>query len=202
MRVEISIVYGIIFSNYLIGSLPFGLIFSKTLRGIDPRSGGSGNIGATNVWRVVGKKEGLITVLCDLLKGIPLLGVAQSLGLDDRVLYLVALAAIIGHIFSIFLKFRGGKGVATSLGVLLILSPKLVFVAFIFWAGSVYLSKISSVGAITAFGLLPFLAFLLRPERDFIIFVSTISALVLLRHGGNIQRLIHGNEKGFQTLRK
>ncbi len=195
MRADIFNAVAIIIASYLIGSLPFGLILSKTLRGIDPRTQGSGNIGATNVWRVVGKKEGVITVLCDLLKGMPLLLLAKTIEMDSKIVYLVALAAVFGHIFSIFLNFKGGKGVATSLGVLLMLSPKLVLVASLFWAVSVFLSKISSVGALTAFSLLPILAYFLQMDRHFLLLVTTISLLVLVRHRENIRRLLKGKEQ-------
>lgn len=183
-----------ILANYLIGSLPFGLMVSKILQGIDPREKGSGNIGATNVLRVVGKKAAILTLFFDLVKGLPLIIVARQLGFDERTILLVAFAAILGHIFSIFLKFKGGKGVATSFGIILILAPHIALVGLVLWGGGVFFGKYSSVGALTAFGALPFLAFFSQRETDFILFATLITFLVYLRHWGNIRRLIQGKE--------
>ena len=184
---------GMILAAYLIGSIPFGLLISK-MRGLDPRRGGSGNIGATNVLRVVGKKEAALTLILDMLKGLVPIFSAGLLELQEQAVLLVALAVILGHIFPVFLKFKGGKGVATSFGVFLALSPKVALLALVFWIAGVYLGKYSSIGALTAFGVLPFLALLLKPESGFILFASVVSVLVYIRHWENIQRLIQGKE--------
>ncbi|MFQ5597257.1 MAG: glycerol-3-phosphate 1-O-acyltransferase PlsY [Nitrospiria bacterium] len=193
---------GLVLSNYFIGSLPFGLMLSKLSRGLDPRKKGSGNIGATNVLRVVGKKEAVLTVSCDLLKGIPLIFVASRLGLDEKTILLIAISAVLGHMFSIFLKFKGGKGVATSFGIFLVVSPQIALIGFFVWMAAVLLSRYVSVGALTAFGLLPFLALLFKPEKNFVFFASTIAILIYFRHWENICRLIQGKEGGLQSLRK
>src|SRR3569832_414954 len=184
---------GMILAAYLIGSIPFGLLISK-IRGVDPRRGGSGNIGATNVLRVVGKKEAALTLIFDALKGFAPIFASGLLELQEQAILIVAFAVILGHIFPVFLKFKGGKGVATSFGVFLALAPKIALVALILWIAGVYLGKYSSIGALTAFGALPFLALLLKREPGLILFASVIAVLVYIRHWENIQRLIQGKE--------
>lgn len=183
-----------IFANYLVGSLPFGLIVSKILQGTDPRKQGSGNIGATNVLRVVGKKAAGITLLCDLLKGLPLIIAAKQVGFDERTVLFVAVAGILGHVFSVFLKFKGGKGVATSFGIILVLAPHVALIGLLLWGGGVFFGKYSSAGALAAFGALPLLAFFLDTSPDFFLFTGFVSLLVYFRHLENIRRLIQGKE--------
>jgi len=183
-----------IFANYLVGSIPFGLIVSKVFQGTDPRKQGSGNIGATNVLRVVGRKAAGITLLCDLLKGLPLIIAARQMGFDEKIVLLIALAAILGHVFSIFLKFKGGKGVATSFGIILVLAPQVALIGLLLWGGGVFFGKYSSAGALTAFGTLPLLAFFMDLGTDFLIFTGFVSILVYFRHLENIRRLIQGTE--------
>ncbi len=184
-----------IFANYLVGSLPFGLIVSKILRGSDPRKQGSGNIGATNVLRVVGKKAAGLTLLCDLLKALPLVIAAQQMGFSERTILLIAVAGILGHVFSVFLKFKGGKGVATSFGVVLVLAPHLALIGLLLWGGGIFFGKYSSAGALTAFGLLPLIAFFSDVSPDLFLFTGFVSLLVYFRHLGNIRRLIQGTEE-------
>lgn len=184
---------GMILAAYFIGSIPFGLLVSK-IRGIDPRRGGSGNIGATNVLRVVGKKEAVLTLIFDALKGFVPIFSAGLLELQEQAVLAAALAVILGHIFPVFLRFKGGKGVATSFGVFLALAPKIALLALVLWIGGVYLGKYSSIGALTAFGALPFLALILNREVGFVLFASIVSILVYIRHWENIQRLIQGKE--------
>ncbi|NOY85509.1 MAG: glycerol-3-phosphate 1-O-acyltransferase PlsY [Nitrospirae bacterium] len=183
-----------IFANYLVGSLPFGLIVSKILQGADPRKQGSGNIGATNVLRVVGKKAAGITLLCDLLKSLPLIIAAQQMGFNERAVLFIAVAGILGHIFSVFLKFKGGKGVAASFGIVLVLAPHVALIGLLLWGGGVFFGKYSSVGALAAFGALPLIAFFLNGSSDFLLFTGFVSFLVYFRHLGNIRRLIQGVE--------
>ncbi len=180
--------------SYLFGSIPFGLLISKRMRGIDPRKGGSGNVGATNILRVVGRKEAVLTLLLDVLKGILPVLAANLLGLREEVILVVGLATVLGHIFPIFLKFKGGKGVATSFGVFLGLSYQIALMGLAVWALGVYLGGASSVGALAAFGCLPLLSFFLRPDPIFNLFALFISILVYVQHRGNIQRLIKGTE--------
>lgn len=194
------VLVGVILAGYLIGSIPCGLLISKTTRGVDPRRQGSGNIGATNVLRVVGKKAAALTLACDALKGLLPVAISLFLGLQEQAVLLVGLAVILGHVFPLFLKFKGGKGVATSFGAFLALSPKVALVALLFWIGGIYFGKYSSIGALTAFGALPVLAFLLEPEPNFILLASVVSVLVYIRHWENIQRLLRGTEG--QTQRR
>lgn len=183
-----------IFMSYLIGSVPFGLLVSKTIRGIDPRRQGSRNIGATNVLRVAGKKEAALTLICDFLKGLLPVLFARGVGVSEEAVLLVGLAPIIGHIFPVFLKFKGGKGVATSFGVFSGLAPYIALSALVLWIGGVYFGKYSSIGALTAFGALPFLSLLLKPDTLFVFFSSAIALLVYIRHRENIYRLLKGTE--------
>lgn len=186
---------GWIILAYLVGSIPAGLFVSKIVQGVDPRQGGSRNIGATNVMRVAGKKAAALTLIGDLLKGLAPVASARFLGLSEVGLLLVGFAAILGHIFPIYLKFIGGKGVATSFGVFLALAPSIALVALLIWIAGFSLGKYSSVGALSAFAALPFLAVLLKPEMKFILFSTIISILVYIRHKENIQRLIAGREE-------
>ncbi len=191
----IAPVIGLILANYLIGSIPFGLIISRVFRGIDPRGEGSGNTGATNVLRVVGLRCAILTVICDLTKGMPLIMVGRKLGLENEIVLLIAIAAVLGHVFSIFLRFKGGKGVATSLGVFLVLDPKIALIGLLVWIVAFLLSRVSSVGALCGFGALPFLTLFFRPEKAMMFFATTITLLIYFRHWENILRLIKGTEK-------
>lgn len=180
---------------YFMGSIPTGLWIAQWTSGLDPRQAGSGNIGATNILRVAGKKEAACTLAADILKGfLPVLG-ALFLGADQRWVLLVGGAAILGHIFPIFLKFKGGKGVAVSLGVFLGIAPQIALFAFIIWLGGLLWGGYSSTGALAAFGVLPFLALFLKPDREFVLFSFLLSFLVCLRHHENIRRLLRGEEK-------
>ncbi len=180
---------------YLIGSIPSGLWISKILLGVDPRLAGSGNIGATNILRVAGKREASLTLAADILKGLLPVIVAQFLKMEQRFIILIGFSAILGHLFPVFLKFKGGKGVAVSFGVFLAMTPKIALISFIIWLGGVYGGKYSSIGALAAFGALPFLALLFKPETEFVFFSMMLSILVYLRHKENICRLLQGEEK-------
>lgn len=180
---------------YAIGSIPFGIFISKTMSGIDPRHAGSGNIGATNVLRVAGKKQAILTLVGDILKGLLPVGLAQFFEVEQQGILLIGFSAILGHIFPVLLKFKGGKGVAVSLGVFLGIAPVIALIALVIWIAGVSYGKYSSVGALAAFGALPFLAILLKPEPAFILFSFVVAALVYFRHKDNIVRLIRGEEK-------
>ncbi len=184
---------------YLLGSIPFGLIFSR-LRGVDPRAVGSGNIGATNVLRVVGKREAVLTLAGDFLKGAAAVWLARRLSPVLMTQMIAGLFAILGHCFPIFLKFRGGKGVATGFGVLLALYPGVALATFLFWAGTAFAWRISSLAALISFSLLPVTTFvvLYRAGRQELlsglIFSVAVAFLIVLRHRENIERLIAGKE--------
>lgn len=173
------------------GSIPFGLLLARMGGLGDIRAIGSGNIGATNVLRSGRKGLAAATMLADIAKGAAVVLMAQSFGPDMAVVG--AAGALIGHVFPIWLKFRGGKGVATSLGVMLVLSWPVAVVAVILWIAGIYATRYSSLGALLATGSTPFLAhFFATPQiREFAIFLAV---LVWLRHLGNIRRLLRGEE--------
>lgn len=180
--------------GYLVGGIPFGVVVSKAMGLPDPRTVGSKNVGFTNVLRVSGKKAGILTLIGDMGKGW-IMGYAATLIYQaEWVVLLVAIAPFIGHLYSPFLKFTGGKGVATALGSVLGVSPLIGLVLLLAWIGAVVIWRYSSGGALTAFTLFPVIALLVRPTSEFIIFALVISGLIVLKHKGNIERLWKGTE--------
>ncbi len=191
---------------FILGSIPFGVIIAKVKR-VDLKKIGSGNIGATNVLRSLGKGAALLTLLGDVLKGTAAVAIARVFVSDpgfyasESILNiqciegLAGFSAILGHNFSLFLKFRGGKGVATSIGVLVIYSPQVAILTLIIWLAAVLITKYSSLGAIAAFGLLPVNMFLFDPVGIKVLISAMITLLVLVRHIGNIERIIKGAER-------
>lgn len=186
---------------YLLGSIPFGLIYTKLFAGIDVRKEGSGNIGATNVLRVLkqkdaklAKKISILTLVSDALKGVIALLIGIYFGVSDATLWGMAVLAVFGHCYSIFLMFEGGKGVATGLGVLLILIPKAAIVGLLVWAVSAKTIKISSLSSL--FGVFSLLgsSFVLYPNIPHAPIVI-ISLLIIYKHIDNIIKLIKGEEK-------
>ncbi len=180
---------------YTIGSIPFGLLISKSMSGIDPREAGSGNIGATNVLRVAGKKQAVLTLAGDILKGVFPVWLAKYFEIEQQGILLVGFSAILGHVFPVLLKFKGGKGVAVSLGVFLGIAPKIALVALIIWIAGVTLGKYSSIGALTAFAALPLIAIWFKSDTGFLLFSFAVTAVVYFRHKENIIRLMRGEEK-------
>ena len=185
---------------YSVGCIPFGLLISKAISGIDPRREGSGNMGATNVLRVAGKTPAIITLVCDILKGMFPVLLAQFFGLDQQSILFVGFSAILGHLFPVFLMFQGGKGVAVSLGVFLWVAPKIALIAVVIWLCGVAIGKYSSMGALASFGALPFLALMFNRPPEFILFSFLVSSLVYFRHKENIIRLMSGEEKPSRLL--
>ena len=182
------------FVSYLAGSIPFGIIIATIMGAGDIRKQGSGNIGATNVLRTTGKFGGALTLLLDALKGaVPVLIAKSFWGIDTWTLA-IALAAIIGHKYTVFLRFKGGKGVATSLGVLLALWPYIGLISIGIWISSMFIWKYSSLAALISFGLLPAVTAIGEKSISFIIFSVIISSLLFFRHIENIRRLIAGKE--------
>lgn len=178
---------------YLIGAIPFGLIFASALSGTDPRQYGSGNIGATNVLRTSGKVIGLLTLLADIGKGA--LPVALALYFaDEAAAALAAVAAFLGHVFPVYLHFKGGKGVATMFGVVLPWQPWLAAAAFAVWLVVMGLSRYVSVASMAAGLSLPMLAWQLGAS-DVCLAVMILLCLVMIgRHWGNLRRLAAGTE--------
>jgi glycerol-3-phosphate acyltransferase PlsY len=182
---------------YLLGSVPTGVILAKAFSDVDPRTQGSRNIGATNVFRTVGKKLGAITLLGDILKGF--IPVALAKGTIDSTFWIgaVALAAFLGHLYPIFLKFKGGKGIATGLGVFLALAPLPAILSFLVFATVVYTWRYISLGSLSATAAFLVLLAVLNPHKIFIPFALVIGALIFYRHRENIQRLLAGRESKF-----
>ena len=184
----------LILLGYFIGSIPFGVVVSHLLGVTDPRSAGSRNVGFTNVLRVSGKKAGVLTLLGDIGKGW-LAGWAATLMLhEEGAVLLVALASILGHLHSVFLRFKGGKGVATALGAALGVAPWIGLTLMGLWIGAVYLWKYSSGGALFAFGMFPIVALLFHESWLFIGFACVVSLLIWVRHKDNLIRLWSGTE--------
>jgi len=178
---------------YLLGSINSAIIVCKLMNLPDPRSQNSGNPGATNVLRVGGKQAAAIVLLGDVLKGfIPVL-LASLFGLGGMAVALVALAAVIGHIFPLFFKFEGGKGVATMLGAILVLSFWLALLVFIVWVGVTAISRYVSLGSITAAIAAPVLTLFIS-NAGYFFPLGAIALLIIWRHMENIKRLSKGTE--------
>lgn len=181
-------------SGYLLGSIPFGIVISRCLGAVDPRTAGSRNIGFTNVLRVSGKKAGFLTLAGDFGKGWLIGWLAMQFVDHAWWPWLIALGPIIGHLYSIFLGFRGGKGVATALGVILGVAPWTGLTAVLVWLATAAMWQYSSGAAITVFVLLPVVALASAADQRFIIFTVLVSALILWRHKDNMVRLWNGTE--------
>ncbi len=181
--------------SYLIGSVPFGLIFSRFFSNVDVRTVGSGNIGATNVLRAAGKKAAVLTLLADCFKGLlPILAV-KVLFQDDAVTALTAAAAVLGHNYPVFLKFKGGKGVATSYGVVLAVAPLTGLICLIVWVIAALFWRYSSLSALISFAFYPVLTFIAGIESKPLGLLSLfIFGLIYYRHRENIKRLLAGTE--------
>lgn len=178
---------------FLIGSIPTGLIIAKT-RGIDLQNTGSGNIGATNVLRTTGKFPALLTLAGDFLKGAIAVVFARFFLTENPLLIgLIGFCSIIGHNFPVFLKFRGGKGVATSIGMLCIYSPQTGLFTIIIWLMTVFVTKYSSLGALVSFALLP-ASILYFDSKEKLPIALLIMILLFVRHKDNIFRLVKGTE--------
>jgi glycerol-3-phosphate acyltransferase PlsY len=191
-------------TGYLLGSIPFGYLLVRAFRGADVRSTGSGNIGATNVART-SPILGLLTLVFDVLKGIAAVGLALTMFPGNRtVAFVAALAAISGHVFPVWLRFRGGKGVATGLGSFVLLTPKAILLTLVVFVLMVATFRYVSLASVTAAASLPVFALLLREGSGSvqIVLVSLSSALIILKHRQNIRRLMGGTEPKFKANRK
>ncbi len=183
-------------AGYVAGSIPFGLILAKLVGNKDVRTEGSGNIGATNVARVVGKKLGVVVLVLDAAKGFVPVFVASRLVTHDRAFLagLVGLAAILGHCFPVWLKLRGGKGVATGLGVLLAARPEAAAAGLVCFAVAyAFLRRVSAGSLVAALAVVATLA-VLGPYDVSILPIAAAAVVIVARHHGNIRRLLHGKE--------
>ncbi|MBS4050571.1 MAG: glycerol-3-phosphate 1-O-acyltransferase PlsY [Methylomonas sp.] len=179
---------------YLTGSVSSAIIVCRMMGLADPRENGSGNPGATNVMRIGGKKAAAITLAGDALKGLIPVLLAKVLGVDSLVLSFVVFAAFLGHLYPLFFDFKGGKGVATSLGVTLGVAWPLGLAVAATWFVVYKFSKISSLSALVAATLAPLYVWLIVGDINLIVVFALISLILLWRHKGNIQRLLAGNE--------
>ena len=179
---------------YLLGSIPFGVLVSRAQGGVDIRRVGSGNIGATNVLRAVGKGAAAFTLLADVGKGALPVALGRWLGVATPVLATIALAAVGGHLYPVFARFRGGKGVATSLGVVLVSMPAVGGLLLLIWLAVATLSRYSSLASLTASAALPILTWVLDGRPAMLALSGVLLALVVFRHRENIARLLAGTE--------
>ena len=181
---------------YLVGSIPNALWIGKMFKNIDVRDFGSGNVGSTNAARVLGWKLGVMVLLFDAFKGMIFIIIARKFGLSDIYVVLIGHAAILGHSYSIYLKFKGGKAVATSLGVMLVLIPKVIIILVIVFLLIVIFSGYVSLASISVAGLLPILTYIMY--NNIIALLSlVVGILVIWRHKSNIKNLLEGKEDKF-----
>ena len=201
---------------YLLGSISFSVIISKKMAGFDVREKGSGNAGTTNVLRTVGKRASIVTLICDILKGVVAILVAYIVGLIIKdgvdkplLIQLAGLAVIIGHTFPIFFGFKGGKGIATALGVLVITNWNIGLICLVFALVLMTLTKMVSLGSITAAILFPILIMFMPHnaylvDGNYIIYSILLAVLVVFNHRANVKRLLTGTENkiDFKKLKK
>ncbi|HLU68999.1 MAG TPA: glycerol-3-phosphate 1-O-acyltransferase PlsY [Kofleriaceae bacterium] len=200
---DLALAIAIVLAAYLLGSIPFGLLIGKRM-GVDVRKAGSGNIGATNVARTVGKKVGALVLLLDALKGAAPLAAWVALDLGERIqiapaidpylLTAVGLAPILGHCFPVWLGFRGGKGVATALGVFLVMDPLVILLAAALFAALYLAFRIVSIGSLSAALAVPILSAVLGRPAPVIALGAAGALVVFVKHRGNIARLLRRSE--------
>jgi len=181
-------------SAYLVGAVPFGLLFARLLTGKDPRQHGRKNIGATNALRTGGKLVGILTLIADIVKGAVPVAIVMMLEKGEALLALVALAAFFGHIFPVYLGFKGGKGVATMFGVLIPWAPWVAVISFAVWLLVFRLSRYVSLASISAGVTLPVAAFALGGSSWLVAVGAILGCVMIARHHGNIRRLLAGEE--------
>lgn len=191
-----------ILAAYLLGSVPFAMISSKLFGLADPRSYGSGNPGATNVLRSGNKKAALFTLVGDALKGWVAVFIAQKMGFSDNVVGLVALAVFFGHLFPVFLKFKGGKGVATGAGVLLALNPLLGLAVVGTWLFVAFAFRYSSLAAVLAAAMAPVFQVLMHGGNGQTLVVGILALALIGKHWQNLQRLLAGQESKIGSKKK
>jgi glycerol-3-phosphate acyltransferase PlsY len=184
---------------YFIGSVPFAVILSRGRGAADLRRIGSGNVGAANVFRVSGPRAGLLVAMLDIIKGAASVAVADRLGADSGVTAAAACAAVVGHVFPVWLGFRGGKGVATAWGAFSVLTPIAASLAFVVFAVTLWTTRYVSLGSVLASAALPSFAYALRSPRPVVAAAAATAALVILRHRTNLGRLWVGTERRLFT---
>ena len=189
----------VLVASYLLGAIPTSLIVGRLFRGIDLRKHGSGNLGATNVYRTLGPKFAIPVGLFDMAKGaVPVMVIAPLVSASAYFAIVCGIMAVIGHVFSVFVGFKGGKGVATASGVMLGLTPWAVLVSFLVWALIVRLTGYVSLGSIVSALILPVAAWLLHPSARPLIWIQVLVAVAIVwLHRANIRRLLAGTENRF-----
>lgn len=190
--------YLLVLIAYLLGSVPSGYILGS-FAGVDVRKAGSGNVGATNVARVIGKRHGIFTLIADVAKGFVPVIIALHLNFSPLVMACVGIAAFLGHLYSVFLRFKGGKGVATALGVFLALAPWATLVLMIIFAAVFLATRIVSLSSMVAAASAPLVLWLSSQPRLWIWMSFFIAAMIVLRHRENIRRLLSGTEPKLGT---
>lgn len=183
---------------YLVGSIPTGLLLAKYLGGVDIRSTGSGNIGATNVSRTLGWKVGVMTLAGDCLKGLIPVVAAQQMGFSEGWIAVTGFMAFAGHVYTVFLGFKGGKGVATALGVFLAISPLSVICAVGIFAFMLWKWRYVSLGSITSAAVMPLLVAVIDQRGLMFLMTIAIAIIVVWKHKENIVRLKNGTESRFK----
>jgi len=183
---------------YLIGSIPFGYLIVRGKIGADIRQTGSGGTGATNVSRRVGKVAGVVTLVLDALKGAAAVLIARALSGDDWVIAAAAIAVLVGHIFPVWLGFRGGKGVATGAGVFFVIAPVALLLAGIVFLAIVFLTRYVSLGSMVAAATIPLFVWVQRGSQPLLLAAILGALLIVFAHRGNIGRLAHGTESQFR----
>ncbi len=184
---------------YLVGSVPTGIVVAKLFGGPNPQTVGSGNMGATNVLRTTGKAAGILTLTFEVLKGAAAVIAALIISPDTLTISLTGFAVFAGHLFPIFLKFKGGKGVATAAGVLLVISPIATALCIAVLIVTVLITNYVSLGSIVAAAVLPIFMWIIPEYRDFTGLGITIAVLVIVKHKSNIKKLLHGEETKFRN---
>jgi glycerol-3-phosphate acyltransferase PlsY len=187
-------------ASYLLGAVPTSYLAARLFRGIDLREHGSRNLGATNLYRVLGWRYAVPVGLLDAAKGlVPVLVFAPQVSSSELFALICGLVAVVGHVFSVFVGFKGGKGVATAAGVMLGLTPAALGVAVLVWVALVYLTGYVSVGSIAAAAIFPLAVYLLEPpDRPVMLWLDiAVAAAIVWFHRGNIQRLFKGTENRF-----
>jgi acyl phosphate:glycerol-3-phosphate acyltransferase len=184
--------------SYLLGSVPTGLLLARAL-GVNIRETGSGNIGATNVYRTLGRKIGIITLIGDCLKGLIPVLVAKWLGLPDLWIAAIGLAAFLGHVYTVFLGFKGGKGVATALGVFLGAAPLSLLAGLVVFVLVLYKWRYVSAASIAAAAVVPIAVTVITGKPELIAMACIIAALIIFKHHDNIGRLRAGTESKFKA---
>ena len=188
--------------SYLLGSIPNGLWLGKAVWHTDLREHGSHNIGATNAWRTLGKPAGISIFLLDFAKGAVSVYLGSFLVGTPVFMIVCGILAIVGHSCSLFLKFKGGKGVATGLGVMVMLMPLPALIVFLLWLAIVKVTGYVSLGSIVAAACVPLLAWLMDYSQEFMLFGVLAAVFIIVRHHSNIGRLLKGTESKIQAAKR